>query len=318
MEQWLLQGEAAELHMLEELKNLRLEDYRTVVLYRCRMIPQLKTLLDAAREKQMSIWFDVDDFVFDYEAIKEFPLVHTALDMDYETYCRKVRETMDMADGFFTSTIELKKLIELYYPEQPVKLHRNVASMQMVALSDTAYQNKPVSDGKVHIGYFSGSRTHNYDLELIKPVLVKILFECRNAELTLGGVLEIPDELKGDVNRVHTFRFTEWYNLPAKLAEMDINLMPLEDTIFHACKSENKWTEAGLVRVPTIASANEELSAVIHRGEDGILCRTEDEWYEALKKLVTDKEFREKMGNQAYQRILQDHTTQSVRVEVTL
>ena len=316
MEQWLLQGEAAELHLLGDLKDLSVEDYRAVVLYRCRMIPQLSVFLEKAKGNNPPIWFDIDDFVFDYDAIKEFPLVHTALDMDYETYCRKIRETMDVSDGFFTSTIELKKLIERYYPEKRVVLHRNVASMQMTALSDTAYAHKPVSDGKVHIGYFSGSRTHNYDLELIKPVLVKILSECPEAQLTLGGVLEIPEELRGNVNRVHTFRFTEWYNLPAKLAEMDINLMPLEDTIFHACKSENKWTEAGLVRVPTIASFNEEMSAVIRDGVDGILCRTEEEWYKALKELVENKEKRKRMGEEAYQRILSDHTTQSVPVEV--
>ncbi|MBO6158400.1 MAG: glycosyltransferase, partial [Firmicutes bacterium] len=315
LEQQLLQGYGAELKLLDQLKNLKPEDYRSVVLYRCRMIPQLKAFLESCREKGLKIWFDVDDFVFDYEAIKDFPLVGKALDMDYETYCSRIRETMDMSDGFYVSTCKLQELVQRYFPEKPVLLHRNVASMQMVALSDIAYQNKPVSDGKVHIGYFSGSRTHNYDFELIKDVLAQILTEFPKAELTLGGVLEIPEEFSSNVNRVHTFKFTEWYNLPARLAEMDINLMPLEDTIFHECKSENKWTEAALVRVPTIASRNKELSGVIHSGEDGYLCSSREEWLEALRQLLRDDEFRQNMGRKAYERVLRDHTTKSCPTE---
>lgn len=58
--------------------------------------------------------------------------------------------------------------------------------------------------------------------------------------------------------------------------------MPLEDTVFHACKSENKWMEAALVHVPTVASWNQELQRVIENGVDGYLCKSE---WQSGKKL---------------------------------
>ena len=46
----------------------------------------------------------------------------------------------------------------------------------------------------------------------------------------------------------------DWKQLPSVMAGIDINLMPLEDSIFHCSKSENKWMEAALVKVPSVMS----------------------------------------------------------------
>ena len=45
-----------------------------------------------------------------------------------------------------------------------------------------------------------------------------------------------------------------WRQLPQLIASVDINIAPLQDTVFNRAKSENKWVEAALVKVPTIAS----------------------------------------------------------------
>ena len=62
------------------------------------------------------------------------------------------------------------------------------------------------------------------------------------------------------------------------IAEVDINLAPLEQSIFNEAKSENKWVEAALVKVPTVASNVGAFQRMIVSGETGILCDTEDEW----------------------------------------
>ena len=55
----------------------------------------------------------------------------------------------------------------------------------------------------------------------------------------------------------------DWKQLPSVMAGIDINLMPLEDSIFHCSKSENKWMEAALVKVPSVMSRNREMEGVI-------------------------------------------------------
>ena len=56
----------------------------------------------------------------------------------------------------------------------------------------------------------------------------------------------------------------------AVIAEMDINLAPLEDTIFNRAKSENKWIEAALVKVVTIASDVGAFHDCIEDGKTGV------------------------------------------------
>lgn len=75
--------------------------------------------------------------------------------------------------------------------------------------------------------------------------------------------------------------FVDWKKLPSLIAEVDINLAPLEQSIFNEAKSENKWVEAALVKVPTVASNVGAFQRMIVSGETGILCDTEEEWVES-------------------------------------
>ena len=100
-----------------------------------------------------------------------------------------------------------------------------------------------------------------------------------------------------------------WKKLPELIAGIDINLMPLEDTIFHVSKSENKWQEAALVGVPTIASYNEELAFAITDGKDGFLCKNADEWRRKLEKLVVDKQLRDSIAAQAHEKVMREYIT---------
>ena len=58
-------------------------------------------------------------------------------------------------------------------------------------------------------------------------------------------------------------------------------------------KSEIKYMEAGLVKVPTIASSTDSYNYAIHSGTNGILIYQEDEWFTALSSLIVNKEARQ-------------------------
>ena len=61
----------------------------------------------------------------------------------------------------------------------------------------------------------------------------------------------------------------DWDKLPALISEVDINLAPLVDSIFNRAKSEIKWIEAALVKVPTVASKIGAFSDMVIDGETG-------------------------------------------------
>ena len=68
------------------------------------------------------------------------------------------------------------------------------------------------------------------------------------------GELDLPPQLEPWRDRIELEPFADWRELPARIASVDINLAPLRETVFNRAKSENKWIEAALVKVPTVAS----------------------------------------------------------------
>ena len=96
----------------------------------------------------------------------------------------------------------------------------------------------------------------------------------------------------------------EWQKAPGVMAGIDINLMPLEDTVFHCCKSENKWMEAALVKVPSVMSRNREMEQVIENGKTAWLCSSTEEWIQALETLITNVKARKDMGEPAHRVVM--------------
>ena len=101
----------------------------------------------------------------------------------------------------------------------------------------------------------------------------------------------------------------DWRELHEIIASCDINLMPLEDTVFHRAKSENKWMEAAFSEVPTIASYNTEIAANTIDRENIILCDNAIEWREQLDKMISDKMYRERIARSAFEYVMDNKMT---------
>ena len=161
------------------------------------------------------------------------------------------------------------------------------------------------------MGYFSGSHTHNRDWLLIEESVIRVMEDNRNVELLLVGALQVSKKILSMGGRVQQVPFVDWRLLPKLLRSIDINLMPLENELFHQCKSENKWMEAGLVGVPTIASYNAELENVMEDGTNVIFCKTQEDWYQSIGSLVNDEQLRTRIGDNALKEIYKTHLVTS-------
>ena len=106
-----------------------------------------------------------------------------------------------------------------------------------------------------------------------------------------------------------TAPFVSWIELPSIIASIDINLAPLEKTIFNEAKSENKWTEASLCKTITVASNFGAFKTCIRDGVDGVLCDNEEEWYNKLKKVIEDKEYRNTIAEEAFNQVIKKKVT---------
>ena len=291
------------LHLsLEQVRN-----YRVFVIFRCPYTEELGEFIRLAKELNKTVIYDIDDLVIDTkytDTIKYLDTMSSEERKGYDEGVRNMQKVLKMCDAAITTTERMAEELKHYVPK--VFINRNTASEEMLQLSEEAYKKiiaeKTAEERKtVKLGYFSGSITHNDDFILIQPAVAKIMEEYPQTELHIAGILDIPKELEAFKERVIAHPFTDWKKLPEMIAAVDINLAPLEESIFNEAKSENKWVEAALVRVPTIASNLGAFKRMIEHNKTGILANTCDEWYEGLESLVVDAQKREYIAKNAYE-----------------
>ena len=280
-----------------------------IIIYRTPYSEQFEQLIKLAHQDHKPVFYDIDDLVYDTIYTDQLDYVKTLNAEEkaaYDSGVKSYGKLMALCDAFITSTTNLKN--ELLKLGKPVYLNRNLASKELISISEQAIGISKKDDLKVKIGYFSGSITHNENFNLIMPAILQILKEFPQTELHLVGHLTIPDEMKSYQKQLVSHDFLDWTALPALVAEMDINLAPLVDTVFNRAKSEIKWLEAALVGVPTIASDLGSFSEAIKQEQTGILV-ADELWYEKLKDLVSDKTQSKDLGSQAKSQVMMEYQT---------
>ncbi|MBQ8891802.1 MAG: glycosyltransferase [Bacilli bacterium] len=282
--------------------------YRCFVFFRCPITDTIKEFIKRAKYNNKIVFYDIDDLVFDKQYTKTIKYLDTLSKDELNLYydgVERMGETLKLCDYAITTTETLAKELKKYVKD--VYINRNVASERMCELSINAISNVNRDKNKIIMGYLSGSITHNPDFELILPAIIKIMKKYEYTYLKLVGILDIPEELSEFKDRIIVEPFKDWTDLPSVIATLDINLAPLEMSLFNEAKSENKWTEAALVKVPTIAS-NVGAFKVINNKVDGILVENnKNDWYNKLEELVQNEELREKLGQNAYNRVLKEY-----------
>ena len=294
----------------EDLTLDILKFYRGFVFYRCPVTPIVEEFIKLAKENNKTVFYDIDDLVYDTKYTNQIPYVRDMPKEEKKTYddgVVRMGKTLALCDYGITTTERLKTEMEKTALDE-VFVNRNVASERMVELSQLALE-KSRDENKVIMGYFSGSITHNSDFELIMPTIIDLLKKHDNLYLKIVGILDLPSEMEVVKDKVLVAPFCDWEKLPELVHSVDINLAPIENTIFNEAKSENKWTEAALVKVPTVASNVGAFKAAIQNGKTGLLCTTEKEWLNSLEKLIEDKQLREEIAENAYSEAMRKYIT---------
>ena len=319
-EQLLAVGVSTDEVWMDHVQRRDIARCRAIIIYRAPWTPLLDAVVQQARAWNKLVLYDIDDLVIDTRYTDTIPYVQQMPPEERASYDDGVRgygRMMQCCDGVITTTEGMAE--ELSHCMQDVFINRNTMSGCMVALSARAYaarqrrlaQRAAGAAAPIVLGYFSGSITHNDDYAMILPALIETLDRYPAAELLVVGELDLPEALEPYRSRVKARPFVDWQQLPALIAEADINLVPLLPTIFDAAKSENKWAEAALVGVPTVASDIGAFHHCIEDGCTGLLCKEPSDWAPALARLVEDAELRAHLAAAARQEVLAHHCTET-------
>ncbi len=286
--------------MLEELFSARV-----VVLFRCAYDENIGQLLRYCKANEIESIFDVDDLVVEPENIdlvrvlKEFTPSDRAA---YLTGVERFQKTLKQCDRATCTTAFLAKRIESLGKRADV-IPNSLNDHQLeIARGVTSRVRKR---DEIRIGYFSGSNTHQVDFESCEVALLTIMDRHPDVRFVLVGILNLDSQWDRFSHRVERHGFMPYKRMLALLAETDINLAPLElGNPYCESKSQLKIFEAGLVEVPTVASATESYSEAIDHGQDGFLADGTAGWLNALEALIESPDLRRTMAGRARERAL--------------
>lgn len=281
-----------------------------LILHRVAWSPRVKRLLRTCRRRGTPVVYETDDLVFAPELYHAIGMLDTLPGDEArrfrENLTRQAR-TFAQADCVLTTTEALAA--QARQRGKPAFVHRNAASEEMIRASQAAYthRQRPRND-EVILAYFSGSASHDRDFATITPVLHELLERYPHARLHAVGPLWLAPELEQRTHQVQRHEFVPWQKLPGRIAQVDINLAPLElENPFCQTKSEIKWMEAGLVGVPTVASATDAFRFAIRDGHDGFLATDPASWQRILSRLIEEPALRRAVGDAAYRKTHADY-----------
>ena len=297
--------EANEVYYLDLDPNI-VFDYRFIILYRCPWTSKVDKAIKLAKQLNKKVFFDIDDLIIDKKYNDINPYIQKLSPKkrnSYDNNAIAIGKTLKLCEGSITTTEAMARELNNYVPE--VYINHNVASEEMFKYSEIAVgQKNKKKNNDIILGYLSENNEHNDNLEVLIPSLQKIFREFKNVRFYIIGHLDIPEELKEFSSQIKIKSFTRsfrnWKDLPSLISKFDINIAPIASNIFNEAKSENKWLEASLVKVPTIASNFGVFKEVIKDGETGLLCNNSDDWYKELKNLIVNDTLKTIISENAY------------------
>ncbi len=227
------------------------------VLHRAAWDDNIRRVIDDIHDRGGKVIYDTDDLIFDptvFQWIDSPDFADPVRASLYQEEMRRHERTIQSCDAVMTSTQYLAEQARGFGLETFV--HQNALSCAMFDQSSRALQEIRPENGKIIIGYASGTPTHNTDFEISGLALREILDEYKHVSLCLVGPVKLTRSGMITRSRILHLPLVPWRECcHPSLSCFDINLAPLViDNPFAQSKSEIKWMEAALVRVPTIAS----------------------------------------------------------------
>ena len=272
-----------------------IDEADALVICRTRYDTAVARMISRARALGVPVLFDCDDLVFDTDLLH---LIVDTLNLDQRdegvwnlwfALVSRTAAVMRLCDAFVTTNTLLADCAKQCRPQMPTAVVPNYLNPDQQAYSESLYHAKRDSgwarDERIHIGYFSGTPTHNRDFAIAAPAICRLMEADSRVVLRIVGCLDPGPELARYRDRIEVFPLQDFLNLQRRVAQVEINIAPLQDNLFTNCKSELKFFEAAICGTLTLASPTFCFRNAIQDGQTGFLVAPYD-WDEALRAAV--------------------------------
>ncbi len=293
----------------QDLLDKAIDRADVLVICRARYNHKLNQAILRAHHQGKVVFYDIDDMVYDPT------YAHLIMDTVGEDlsqvsrweywfgYISRLGETLKLCDRIITTNTNLGMRLQ-DFSHKPVSVIPNFINREQLELSNQIFEDKKSRgferDGRIHLGYFSGTPTHNKDFELISDALLELLRSDPRIHLRLVGFIDLPEPFNPYLSRIEISPLTDFLSLQTKIGEVELNLVPLLENIFTGCKSELKFFEAGIVGTLTVATPIFSFQQAIQDGENGYLSKSY-EWFDKLSGAIQQFDHYPDMAEKAHQ-----------------
>lgn len=224
-----------------------------------------------------------------------------------------LKEFAGIADMVTVSTETLAKEYEPY--------NKNVIVLKNTVDKRDWFKPKEKRGDKVRIGIV-GSVASNQDYKQIIPLLDK-LKDKDDVQLVLFALPQLTEHTKLAVEMYkpeyefwhkynpewHHFVHISEYNKKLNDLQLDIMLIPRYDSYFNRAKSNLKFLEASMCKIPVIAQGFTTGDSP-YQGKDEEymeICITDEDWETKTFDLINNKEKRDKLSEKAYTYVVDNY-----------
>jgi glycosyltransferase involved in cell wall biosynthesis len=310
----------------DECESVRkfLDNINLLVFCRTKWRIPYGELLKEAKTKGIKVVMQIDDLVCSVDYIHyllEMNLDHKGTDFIYDAWFANVTRLEWIArevDGFIVTNDFLgERLKETFGKDYAVI--RNSLNKEQIEISEKimAISEKGINNKKFVIGYFSGSPTHKRDLSIIIDDIMRLLDTYDDIEFVIVGYMDLPRRLQKYVKsgKIRFKPLVNFLELQYLISQVDVNVVPLEDTLFTNCKSELKFFEAAIAGTITVASPSYTYKNAITDKEDGFLCEP-GQWYQTIADIHDGIYDIDDMLAKARKKVLDRYANQNVIDEI--
>jgi len=269
---------------VSDYKNSDLNWADTIIFQR-EANKQVENLILHIQKSGKRVVFDIDDLLTD---VPDF----LAVSKKSKEYLPYLENVLGMVDAITVATPHLKKELLRYNsniyvvpncvssPYEPVEQGGDKKNVNLlIASSDTVRVDFMVSIFE--------------RIQSCEELNVRLVAVGPPGQTLLNAGLEVT---------VHENLTYDQFKHFLSTHENTIGIIPLDDSNFSRCKSPVKFLDYALAGIPSICSDVPPYSDIIIEGKTGILCKNEDdEWFNAIKRLVMDASSREFIANSARQ-----------------
>lgn len=288
----------------------------TVIFYRVPAFPDVMALIAEAKRLKVISYWEVDDLIFDPVKYADNSNLRSLDDATIKSLLdgvvlyrnamlacdRAIASTSGLADAMRDAGVKDVRVIENGLDEE------TQVTADQVVISE---RRRPGNEGVV-IVYGSGTKTHDADFLEAARGIYGVIKKFPNVSLRIIGELTLPDYYSDIYSRVELYPFSDYAGYLSNLAQCDISIAPLEDSIFNDAKSNIKFLEAAIVRLPSVCSPRAAFRGAISHQVDGFLASTPEEWEHWLTQLVKNASLRKMVGDAARVKVIECYSPKNI------